>query len=268
MNRIILITITALTLVLSNCKQKEANDESQAEKELSRAEIIENKLKKAYPNFIEKIENNHLIWTDSSTMVFDDMVSNKSFDSLLNYPDIEDQFHFIYPMDSDYLSVLSLNYDPGRIRNDAFLKKMYGSTEEEVKKNLVEIIWLPNSDSTKLQVTTINEVHTKLQNISNELETLPEELKKYVLKPAGTFKWRVISGTNRLSAHSFGIAIDINVNYSHYWKWDVDTNKKFKYQNKIPLQIVNIFEKHGFIWGGKWYHYDTMHFEYRPELIN
>ena len=33
------------------------------------------------------------------------------------------------------------------------------------------------------------------------------------------------------------------------------------------LLIVEIFERHGFIWGGKWYHYDTMHFEYRPELL-
>jgi hypothetical protein len=30
---------------------------------------------------------------------------------------------------------------------------------------------------------------------------------------------------------------------------------------------VEIFEKHGFIWGGRWYHYDTMHFEYRPEIL-
>jgi hypothetical protein len=22
-----------------------------------------------------------------------------------------------------------------------------------------------------------------------------------------------------------------------------------------------------FIWGGKWYHHDTMHFEYRPEIV-
>ena len=33
------------------------------------------------------------------------------------------------------------------------------------------------------------------------------------------------------------------------------------------MDIVRIFEKHGFIWGGRWYHYDTMHFEYRPEMI-
>ncbi len=35
---------------------------------------------------------------------------------------------------------------------------------------------------------------------------------------------------------------------------------------QIPMEIVRIFEKHGFIWGGRWHHYDTMHFEYRPEL--
>lgn len=44
--------------------------------------------------------------------------------------------------------------------------------------------------------------------------------------------------------------------------------KRFKYRNRIPRKIVEIFEKHGFIWGGAWYHYDTMHFEFRPEILN
>ena len=39
------------------------------------------------------------------------------------------------------------------------------------------------------------------------------------------------------------------------------------YRDRMPPEIVDIFERHGFIWGGKWYHYDTMHFEYRPELL-
>lgn len=34
-----------------------------------------------------------------------------------------------------------------------------------------------------------------------------------------------------------------------------------------PEEVVNVFENHGFIWGGKWRNYDTIHFEYRPELI-
>jgi hypothetical protein len=39
------------------------------------------------------------------------------------------------------------------------------------------------------------------------------------------------------------------------------------YRNRFPYEIVAIFERHGFIWGGKWGHFDTMHFEYRPELL-
>ena len=39
------------------------------------------------------------------------------------------------------------------------------------------------------------------------------------------------------------------------------------YENKMPHDIVKVFEKHGFIWGGRWYHYDTMHFEFRPEIL-
>jgi hypothetical protein len=33
------------------------------------------------------------------------------------------------------------------------------------------------------------------------------------------------------------------------------------YRSRLPFDIVQIFEKHGFIWGGKWEHFDTMHFE-------
>ena len=38
------------------------------------------------------------------------------------------------------------------------------------------------------------------------------------------------------------------------------------YRNQMPLALVTIFERHGWIWCGRWYHSDTMHFEYRPEL--
>jgi hypothetical protein len=32
-------------------------------------------------------------------------------------------------------------------------------------------------------------------------------------------------------------------------------------------QVMKAFEAYGFIWGGKWMFYDTMHFEYRPEIL-
>ena len=55
---------------------------------------------------------------------------------------------------------------------------------------------------------------------------------------------------------------------AHYWLWDSGgSDAALPYRNDTPPEIVEIFEKHGFIWGGRWFHYDTMHFEYRPELI-
>ena len=42
---------------------------------------------------------------------------------------------------------------------------------------------------------------------------------------------------------------------------------KIAYHNRMPKEIVAIFEKHGFIWAGESYHYDTMQLEYRPELL-
>jgi peptidoglycan L-alanyl-D-glutamate endopeptidase CwlK len=109
----------------------------------------------------------------------------------------------------------------------------------------------------------------QLKAVSAELDQLPLEEKKYVLKTGGTFNWRSIAGSEQLSAHAFGIAIDIDPDYSDYWRWNAsgDYGKLIPYKNRIPHRIVEIFERHGFIWGGKWYHYDTMHFEYRPELL-
>jgi hypothetical protein len=68
--------------------------------------------------------------------------------------------------------------------------------------------------------------------------------------------------------HAWGAAIDINTAQGDYWRGHRSGTGDTGYRNRIPIEIVEIFERHGFIWGGKWSHYDTMHFEYRPELLN
>ena len=83
----------------------------------------------------------------------------------------------------------------------------------------------------------------------------------------GTFVVRKIAGTHRQSAHSYGVSLDVNAERSQYWRWQRPP-APIRWRNRVPQSIVDAFEAEGFIWGGRWYHYDTMHFEYRPELLD
>ncbi len=230
------------------------------------------RLVRAYPDRLKECRDNRIVWRDGTRMIYDDG-KKKSFDSLLNQADIEDMFHFRYPKGASGYSRSrgpSKNYDPGRIRNEKFFRKMYGDSATEVRRHLTRIPWLPRSTHGRyrITVTRINGVDRALAAVSRDLDRLvarEPSMKKYLVPIGGTFMWRSIAGTHRLSVHSFGAAIDINVKHSAYWRWN---GKHYRYRNEIPLSIVEIFERHGFIWGGKWYHYDTMHFEYRPELLD
>ena len=216
-----------------------------------------------FPDWLDSADQNTLYWKDGSKMQYDDGIKSKSFDEILDNPCIKDMFTMKYTIGKDFEIPPPLNFDPGRVRYEPIFKKVYGASAGEVQGKLVTIQWMPKSGGGSIQVSSVNGADIQLKAISDELDNLPEGLKKYCKPTAGTYYWRVIAGTNRLSAHSFGIAIDVNTKYSNYWQWDKDG----KYKNQVPMEVVEIFEKYGFIWGGKWYHYDTMHFEYRPELL-
>lgn len=221
------------------------------------------KLIKAYPEHLIACENNNLVWRNGERQLYDDG-KQKTFDQLLEQADVEDMFAFPYPVGANSYAPPAVNVDAGRIRNEAFFKRMYGENQSAVKDNLTTLKWLPKSDGETLKIQSVNGIAAKLEQVSKELDELSPALKKYVIDTSGIFNWRVISGTDRLSNHSFAIAIDINTKHADYWQW---AKGGYAYKNSIPHEIVEIFEKHGFIWGGKWYHYDTMHFEYRPELL-
>jgi peptidoglycan LD-endopeptidase CwlK len=223
---------------------------------------------RAYPESLADYRDNKLIFPDGRELVFDDGRS-KTYEQLLSHADPKDQLAQVYPVGPDSYAPPAVNFEPGRFRCAKLLMAMYGASAREVESHLTNIRWLPQSTHQRVVITTINGVDKKLIAVSEELDRLPPELKKYVTKVGGTFNWRSIAGADRLSAHAFGIAIDINPDYSDYWRWSGSIGQKgpVPYRNRIPHEIVEIFERHGFIWGGKWYHYDTMHFEYRPELL-
>jgi hypothetical protein len=91
------------------------------------------------------------------------------------------------------------------------------------------------------------------------------------------WNWRNIAQTESRSYHAYGVAIDLlPANYRNlgesYWLWAAEKNLewwKVPYARRLhpPLKVIHAFEAYGFIWGGKWMFYDTMHFEYRPEIL-
>ncbi len=146
---------------------------------------------------------------------------------------------------------------------------MYGDCRKgEVRKRLQPVAWMPQRrGGDRIGVTTVNGVNERLADVVKELERLPADMTQYLVPSAGTYNCRTIANTSRLSVHAFGAAIDINAKFADYWEWSKGKDGKVVWKNRMPGAIGEIFERHGFIWGAKWYHFDSMHFEYRPELI-
>jgi len=89
--------------------------------------------------------------------------------------------------------------------------------------------------------------------------------------PGFGWNWRSIAATSRRSNHSYGTALDLlpadMKGRATYWLWNTGDTKSPGLYYLPPEAVIKAFEDHGFIWGGKWDLIDTMHFEYRPEIL-
>lgn len=220
----------------------------------------------AYPEALARHDGSTLYWKDGTRMPVSDGVTDKSFDQLLRSASIADQFRLPYPRGT-LAAPPARDDDPGRFRNEAFFTRMYGDCRKgEVARHLVRIVWLPKTWGKTIYVTNVNGIARRIEAISREIDALPAAIKPAAYPIAGVSSCRPVKDTGRLSMHSYAAAIDLNVEMSDYWLWH-KARDPIPYRSRMPQQIIDIFERHGFIWGGKWYHYDTMHFEYRPELL-
>ena len=85
--------------------------------------------------------------------------------------------------------------------------------------------------------------------------------------------WRTMEGTQIRSFHSYGVAIDLLPRSlggrATFWQWAEPEWWNIPYERRYhpPETVIKAFETYGFAWGGKWPLFDTMHFEYRPEVF-
>ncbi len=225
-------------------------------------------LVRAYPDKLAGRSGNAIVFRDGTRIDTGASDSNVPFGMLLKHASIRDMLLIAYPTGAP-IAPPAENFDPGRFRNEAFFNHVYGNCHKgEVERNLVPVTWLLKTWGSKIEVTRINGVATQLAKVSAEIDSLPPNIKSAAYPIAGTYSCRTVADYDQPSMHAYGAAIDLNLSYSNYWLWDAGREARaIPYRNRMPQAIVNIFERHGFIWGGRWYHYDTMHFEYRPELL-
>lgn len=90
------------------------------------------------------------------------------------------------------------------------------------------------------------------------------------------FNYRTVEGTNRLSKHAYGLAIDINPLYNPYITTKngqtvvspengsafADRSREFAYKIDENDLCYRLFTEHGFTWGGSWKNSkDYQHFQ-------
>ena len=150
-------------------------------------------------------------------------------------------------------------------------EKIYGASNRgEIEALLEKIDFLDfNISVHKIIAEPLKRIDAAIRNMDGTEDFISS------LKSIEGYNWRQIYGTQRMSYHSWGLAVDIQPKSlggkAIYWLWERGRTEDWML---IPLhrrwsppdEVISIFEQEGFIWGGKWPLYDNMHFEYRPEL--
>jgi hypothetical protein len=199
---------------------------------------------------------------DGTVVPYDDGV-RKNTEQRIESPDVEDVFALPYPR-GPIAAVTDPEQDPGRIRIEPLFRATYGEDAKAVERALVPMTFIGHP------IRFHSRAATALARVAARLAALlrsDPSLARYFRTLGGTFASRPIAGTQRTSAHAWGIAIDIDTSQSDYWRSSLSKGGVV-WRNRIPEAIVDAFESEGFVWGGRWFHYDTMHFEYRPELFD
>lgn len=159
---------------------------------------------------------------------------------------------------------------------NSYFGALYGGiSEEAVRARIVDTVFLNKGFKThEMTAKALQAVEKRILALKKQ-KPVAAFLRN--LGYTGSFYWRKIAGARSISYHSFGIAIDVlpkdfqKMKKAVYWNWvkvyDEDwPTLPLKERWMPPAEVVRAFEEEGFIWGGKWTMYDTMHFEYRPEL--
>ncbi|OGO82310.1 MAG: hypothetical protein A2Y18_01300 [Clostridiales bacterium GWD2_32_19] len=221
----------------------------------------------AYPQYITGVESKdqkvYIIMKSGNRIIYDDQNIKRNEEKISN-ADLQDMMNYVYPI-QDIKELMPKNNESGLFRVHTFYNEIYGETRNQIESNLVHV----KIKNKRFSFNKNNNAANSLKNVINELIPLAQnrkDINRFVFPVSGTYSYRVVEGTNLLSSHASGTSIDLVCSEKDYWRW-VSRKDGQTRLDIYPREIVRIFEKNNFIWGGKWGDFDMMHYEYRPELL-
>ena len=223
----------------------------------------------AYPGVLRAIEVGPagrvtVALADGARLPYDDGRA-RTPETSVDDPDIKTMLAQPYPL-GPVTAEPPLWFSPGRQRVQALFFALYGNDQAAVRASLKPVRFFNQS----IPFNTRQGAADAFSRVAARLEALAAAdpgIRKFLLPASGGMVWRVIAGTNRLSAHSFAAAVDVSPRGNPYWRNLPRGKNMLAVRQAFPQAVVAAFEAEGFIWGGKWAEFDLMHFEYRPELI-
>ena len=270
----VLIAILVL-FIFVGCAIKPVNNVEVPEPEHAKYEQLEvDALVEEYASFIREVvqmENDVAFLIGETWIYFQEgrMLSKESSQYLDRYQSL----FYDYPIGR--LTKLP-EYQELTVRSPDFLNHLFGTTEIRLRD---QCYWVPFLDHNAY----MNQFCEKaLKNVEMEILQAAEsdqEVQAFIenLKTIYSFQQRNIRGTENVSYHSYGLALDlVPISYDRKhanWIWSTAFIEEW---HLIPLEerwsppqaVIDAFEKNGFVWGGKWSHFDNIHFEYAPEIIS
>jgi hypothetical protein len=161
------------------------------------------------------------------------------------------------------------------VRSTDLLEQLFGRTEPYIREHGRSARFLDH------RVFVNDFCREPLARVEEEIRTAARTDPAVAAWIAGlrvvySFEDKEVAGSASRSYHAFGLALDlIPASYGRrqvYWKWSRVYDRQW-YRIPVarryspPQPVIEAFEHHGFVWGGKWSHFDTIHFEYRPEIL-
>lgn len=221
-------------------KNKEINQNEMEITEIGKTEGVADNILEA---------ENQFYWSELSGEIKDKITGR-------SYPSDDADVQICYD-DLAYVHVIHYNFDDEICDGEIICNKKIADDLVVIFKELYE---------NKYQIEKIRLID---DYNADDLESMADN-------NSSAFNYRFISGTTKLSNHSFGAAIDINPLYNPYVFYRnerhqvqpynaedyVDRDKNFNHKIDHNDLCYKLFIRHGFTWGGDWNSSkDYQHFE-------